>query len=790
MIILRMSGGLGNQMFQYAFYTKLCALGRKVTFDDVTEYAAERNAKDTVGNARPVALPIFGIHYPVCTREDLIRLTDADLRLASRVRRKILGRHSMEQHDEDFIFDPSFLERKEGYFTGCFQSPRYFEGAEDEVKRAFTFPGDILEEGRATGCAAIPPLSREAVLRDQAVRETIRTSKRSCALHLRFGDYLDKAGVYGGITTDAYYDAGIRNLLERHPDTRFFVFSNDAARAKAWIADRQAPECFTVVEGNDELHGYADLYLMSLCSDFIIANSSFSWWGAYLGEAKDKIVIAPTFWINDSGGRALQRTDIFPKSWVRVSPSGILLPGTGCQDRELDRAECTDYAGCTEHAGDANDTTHADNADGSHQRDTEQASGTDHSGRTDRETCPDCAGYSAHPLVSVIVAAYNIEGYIARALDSLRAQTLPRCEFIVVDDGSTDDTGRICDDYAARDARFRVIHKENGGLSDARNAGLAIARGDWIGYLDGDDAASPRMFESLYDAAVMADADIALCAYEEVSEQSIGVAREPLPASTTGAPPAPSGEPGDGSEEAEGDTTKAAGGRNRSGAAKCGGGVARQRGAAEADSVIKSATVLSREQALDIYLRSGVADVPGGINFYNSVWSKLFKRELVDGILFPVGRNSEDILYTTKALMRAKRAVYLPDLLYLYTLDRAGSIMNGRVGERRLNDEIPFYEEQIALLEGCGETDLAQKARYYLSRRLLFYWEDFDKETATREYADRIRDLLYGRREEIRGILKDADYGRRGDRKRLSLFLFSEKAYRRFARLYAGVRGH
>ena len=111
-------------------------------------------------------------------------------------------------------------------------------------------------------------------------------------------------------------------------------------------------------------------------------------------------------------------------------------------------------------------------------------------------------------MVSIIVPIYNIEGYIRECIDSILAQTYPDFELILVDDGSPDNCGRICDEYAEKDVRIKVIHKENGGLTSARNAGLSVAKGDWIMHVDGDDWIEPDMIESLIEAAKVTEADL------------------------------------------------------------------------------------------------------------------------------------------------------------------------------------------------------------------------------------------------------------------------------------------
>lgn len=107
-----------------------------------------------------------------------------------------------------------------------------------------------------------------------------------------------------------------------------------------------------------------------------------------------------------------------------------------------------------------------------------------------------------NPLISVIVPVYRVEPFLPRCLDSLRNQTYRNLEILLVDDGSPDNCGKICDEYAEKDHRFRVIHKENGGLSSARNAGLDAATGEFIGFVDSDDWIAPQMYETLLSALI------------------------------------------------------------------------------------------------------------------------------------------------------------------------------------------------------------------------------------------------------------------------------------------------
>lgn len=118
--------------------------------------------------------------------------------------------------------------------------------------------------------------------------------------------------------------------------------------------------------------------------------------------------------------------------------------------------------------------------------------------------------------ISVIVPIYRVEPYLRKCLDSIAGQTYQNLEIILVDDGSPDNCGAICDEYAAKDSRFRVIHKENGGVSSARNTGLDIAEGDWIAWVDPDDWIEADMLQYLLEGALNYRADIAVCGMREI----------------------------------------------------------------------------------------------------------------------------------------------------------------------------------------------------------------------------------------------------------------------------------
>ena len=113
--------------------------------------------------------------------------------------------------------------------------------------------------------------------------------------------------------------------------------------------------------------------------------------------------------------------------------------------------------------------------------------------------------------VSIIVPVYNVDKFLHKCVDSILAQTLTDFELLLVDDGSKDNSGLICDKYAAKDSRVRVFHKENGGVSSARNLGLENAQGDWIIFIDSDDWIEPNMLKDIYEKAILEHADLVYC---------------------------------------------------------------------------------------------------------------------------------------------------------------------------------------------------------------------------------------------------------------------------------------
>lgn len=126
-------------------------------------------------------------------------------------------------------------------------------------------------------------------------------------------------------------------------------------------------------------------------------------------------------------------------------------------------------------------------------------------------------------LISIIIPVYKVEKYLEKCIQSVINQTYENLQIILVDDGSPDNCGKICDEYAKKDHRIEVIHKSNGGLSDARNKGLEIAKGEYIGFVDSDDYIESDMYEVLYNLLKQYNSDVSICNFYTVSQGKIAI---------------------------------------------------------------------------------------------------------------------------------------------------------------------------------------------------------------------------------------------------------------------------
>ncbi len=238
--------------------------------------------------------------------------------------------------------------------------------------------------------------------------------------------------------------------------------------------------------------------------------------------------------------------------------------------------------------------------------------------------------------ISIVIPVYQVEKYLKECIESVCNQEYKNLEIILVDDGGKDNSGKICDEYAQKDRRIQVIHKSNGGLSDARNAGIEKATGKYICFIDSDDAVSPKYVQDLYNHLMKNDADIAVCDYQQIRFQQ---------------------------EIKEVEST-------------------------DEDTVYTSKEILKNMYTRDIGTKMIVA------------WNKLYKTELFKEIRYPVGKIHEDEFTTYKLVYEANKVVYFSEPLYYYYQRDNGSIMRSSYNEKRLDyiealeERLEFYKQK------------------------------------------------------------------------------------------------
>lgn len=236
-------------------------------------------------------------------------------------------------------------------------------------------------------------------------------------------------------------------------------------------------------------------------------------------------------------------------------------------------------------------------------------------------------------LVSVIIPVYNVKKYLKRCVNSVLGQSYKNLEIILIDDGSLDGCGEICDEYAKRDDRIRVIHKENGGLSDARNTGLAVCRGMYLTFIDGDDYVSEAFVQRLYEKLKMNNADVSVCTEEYVTIDENG----------------------------------------------------RSQKLKRPFKNIGEDRLMNSFDTLECALRQRLFDFSACI--------KLYKSEIFKEIRFPVGFFCEDQGTIYKAFLKSSRIIFFPDRLYFY-VQRQGSILHDVSSAKRYWDGIQMIEKQ------------------------------------------------------------------------------------------------
>lgn len=271
-------------------------------------------------------------------------------------------------------------------------------------------------------------------------------------------------------------------------------------------------------------------------------------------------------------------------------------------------------------------------------------------------------------LISVIIPVYNVEQYLERCVDSIINQTYKKLEIILVDDGSPDRSGDLCEELAKKDERIRVFHKQNGGLSDARNYGVQKSKGEYIAFIDSDDYVSNDYLEHLYAMVEEYNADITVGSYYRTSNSEFS---------------------------------------------------------GTINSALPKISVLSGKDACYKLLKGEEYYGPLVV-----AWAKLIRSKLVENYPFPIGKKHEDEATTAKFLINANKVVISNKQIYAY-YQNENSITHTK-GDNKNEDAIWAIYHRAEYFEAKGEHRLAKMAYdfllHYLARDSTMYDKRCDED--------------------------------------------------------------
>ena len=291
MITIRLNGGLGNQMFQYAMGRALAFKYNKKLLLDIDEF-------DTY-ELRDFELNKYNIKAEIFTRKDNSNLKVVNPKsFLVKLFKKFNFTNLIPNYylEKSLKYDENIVVKDKLYLEGYFQNEKHFAFIRDELLKDFTIKQELSDSTKE-------------------IKTIIESSQNSVALHIRRGDYVANShtnNVHGTCSLD-YYDEAIEYLKSKVDNIKIFVFSDDIK----WVKENLKYENIYFVEDDKKRIAHEDIYLMSLCHHNIIANSSFSWWGAWLNINSQKIVIGPKNWFADEKMQE-QSQDIVCENWERI----------------------------------------------------------------------------------------------------------------------------------------------------------------------------------------------------------------------------------------------------------------------------------------------------------------------------------------------------------------------------------------------------------------------------------------------------------------------------------------
>jgi hypothetical protein len=285
MIVIKLMGGLGNQMFQYAAGLSAAErLGTELKMD-----LSWFDSLQEVDTPRFYELDNFNLKQEFVNKNDFVLKNDGFKNRIINIRKKQLNLYKEPQ----FNYSDKFLKIKNNtYIEGYFQTEKYFNSIRDDVIDYFT-------------------LKNKASVKSAKIIDQIKNSD-SVSLHVRRGDYVSNknANKFHGLMGEAYYKKAIALINKKIKNPKYFIFSDEIE----WVKNSfDLPKNSVYITHNKS--GIEDMRIMIECKHNIIANSSFSWWGAWLGLQKDKVVIAPKQWFLDSNTNT---SDVIPERWSQI----------------------------------------------------------------------------------------------------------------------------------------------------------------------------------------------------------------------------------------------------------------------------------------------------------------------------------------------------------------------------------------------------------------------------------------------------------------------------------------
>jgi len=303
MIIVRLMGGLGNQLQQYALYRKFEILGKEARLD--TSWFSAK-IQENMQAPRPLELDRFeGLSMKTASVEDvrslLGRRYEEKEGIMEKLRRKMKPAASMV-FEETAMYHPEIFGWDSRYLTGYWACEAYYADILPKLQDEIRFPKSS----------------------DPRNLETVEEMAKvpSVSVHIRRGDYLDAANIemFGNICTQSYYDSAIRHMKERCREAVFYIFSDDSA----YVRSRYQGKEYRIIDWNKEDNSFYDMMLMSRCRHNICANSTFSFWGARLNRHQDKIMIRPSIHKNTQVCVPGQMKKLWA-GWTLITPAGEVL---------------------------------------------------------------------------------------------------------------------------------------------------------------------------------------------------------------------------------------------------------------------------------------------------------------------------------------------------------------------------------------------------------------------------------------------------------------------------------